>query len=80
MAIISKKALSLCLREYEDMGFSIKQEGDQSISLYFKDRFIAEFNATGISLVKMGDECQKYLDNINRNIPYSDLADFLPKR
>ena len=65
MAIISRMVRSACLGKYSELGFSLQQEDDHILELWFKDQRIARFSATGATLKEIKKECHRYLENLN---------------
>ena len=53
------------LGEYADMGFSIKEPDDHFTELYFKDKKIATYYQTALTIPVLHEGCRNFLKNIS---------------
>jgi len=53
------------LEDYVDLGFRLEEEGDHTISLYFKEDWIARFNQTTVTKGTIWEVCEGYMDKLN---------------
>jgi len=47
------------LEDYADLGFRLEEEGDHTISLYFKENWIARFNQTMVTKETIWEVCER---------------------
>jgi len=67
MTVISKLVMKSCLQGYDELGFSLTQD-DHILELYFKDKFLARFSATGAGIASIRDECKRYLTELEKEL------------
>jgi len=53
------------LEDYADLGFRLEEEGDHTISLYFKENWIARFNQTMVTKETIWEGCEGYMNKLN---------------
>jgi len=54
------------LGKYKDFGFSLVAPDDHVIELYFKDKRIAVYNQTRLTVPVLHQDCENYLKSIAR--------------
>ena len=70
MAIYTGKQsiLDEALGEYAQAGFRLEEPDDHFTDLYFKDKRIARFNQTKITIEIIREGCENYLASILRSL------------
>lgn len=68
MAIYTGKqsVLDAGLGEFKDYGFRLVEPDDHVLELYFKEKLIARFWQTKVTIDIIREGCKNYLVNINR--------------
>ena len=63
------------LGEYADQGFSLEEDGDHTLLLYFKDldKEIATFSQLGPTEHQLRETCRQYLARLNNPVGAADL-------
>ena len=63
------------LGEYADQGFSIEEDGDDTLLLYYKDtdKEIAIFSQLGPTEHQIRETCQRYLARLNNPVGAVEL-------
>lgn len=57
--------LAAALGDFADMGYSLKEDdGDITVSLYFKGRFITRFNQTKVTIENIRMICQEHWNGL----------------
>lgn len=54
------------LGEYADIGFSIKEDADHILELYFKEKCIARFNQARVTPQILQEGCKNFVKNTMR--------------
>ena len=57
--------LDAVLGEYADEGFKLREDGDHTVELCFKDKVITYFSQVGTTVENIRGNCQRYLDSLN---------------
>lgn len=60
----SKLVLHKILNGYSEQGFSLLQEDDHFLTLYFKDERVAVFNCSVTQIPYIRMECKRYLEEL----------------
>jgi len=53
------------LGEYADLGFSLIEPDDHVAELYFKDKKIATYNLTKLTILVLHEGCRNFLNNLS---------------
>lgn len=55
--------LNAALGEYHSKGFSLVEQGDHTLSLFYKDERIGYFSQIGMTIMALHKACEDYLRN-----------------
>ena len=56
------------LGDFIDLGFSLSEPDDHFTELYFKDKKIATYFQTTVTIPVIREDCQNFLNNINQGL------------
>ena len=50
------------LGEYADQGFSLEEDADATLLLYYKDKMVAEFSQLGATQHSIRESCKRFIE------------------
>lgn len=59
---------TITLGEYADIGFSLKEDADHILELYFKEKCIARFNQSRVTPQILQEGCKNFVANTMRSL------------
>ena len=68
-----QSVLNEALGEFKDCGFELEEPDDHILELWFKDKRIAIYNQTKVTIEIIHEGCRNYLANINKQY-MNDIA------
>jgi len=58
----------MALAEYADIGFSLKEDADHILELYFKEKCIARYNQSRVTPAILQEGCKNFVANTMRSL------------